>query len=57
MEAKVFCTGDRCDNDPNEYMLCKRWQSGHPICRGDFTVNYADWRDGKYGDEQGWPRA
>lgn len=50
---RVFCVGDRCDNDPNEYMLCKRWQFEHPVCRGDMGSTYADYREGRSGDEQG----
>lgn len=39
------CVRDQCDNDPSEYMLCERWQSGHPICRGSYDMTYAKWRE------------
>jgi len=39
------CQGDKCDNDPSEYTLCDRWQSGNEVCRGPLTDNYAAWRE------------
>lgn len=30
--TEIICWRGKCDNDPNEYMLCARWQRREPGC-------------------------